>query len=81
MNERTILNKTSVVIENLAKGKEYIFSICLGNKVGKGPCGEATITTPTTGTLSLKIIYIMLTICPLIFFSSFHTSCTDRNNK
>ncbi|XP_065909225.1 cell adhesion molecule DSCAM-like isoform X2 [Dysidea avara] len=48
MNELIIRNETSVVIENLAKGTEYVFSVCLGNKEGKGPCEEISATTLTT---------------------------------
>ena len=63
MNELIIRNETSVVIENLAKGTEYVFSVCLGNKEGKGPCEEISATTLTTGNhckTYILITYILI---------------------
>ena len=48
-NEQTVHNATSLVIGGLAKGTTYTFTICLGNKEGKGPCKEIEETTLKTG--------------------------------
>ena len=49
LNVRIVRNETSIVINNLAEGKSYVFTFCLRNEVGKGPCEKKTITTLTTG--------------------------------
>ncbi|XP_065894101.1 receptor-type tyrosine-protein phosphatase F-like isoform X2 [Dysidea avara] len=48
INEWIVCNETSIVINTLAKGTDYFIKICLGNKVGKGPCEVKMISTLTT---------------------------------
>ena len=71
MNERTVHNETSVVIDDLAKGTNYVFSLCLGNKEGKGPCKEVAITTSTTGNYHENCVNLPNTALAFIHFDSF----------
>ena len=44
-------------MEKLAKGKEYTFSVCLGNGAGRGPCADKAITTLKTGNQCKNYMY------------------------
>ena len=60
--ERTIHNKTDVIIGGLMKGTTYVFIICLGNKKGKGSIEESEVITPSTGDCySTELLHILCT--------------------